>query len=221
MVRGKSINSGPSQNNTPRVGVAEMQEIKLWDDFRSGDKGAYAAIYVKFFPVLYTYGCRICKDPDLVQDCIQDLFLDLSRRHSSLSATTSVKYYLYRCIRRKISLKLSRLNCSRTERLDDLDYNEHGSIFILPVEFQQIEMEQAAERRLEILRALQLLTNNQRKAVKLRFYENMSYKEISAVMSVHINTVYNLISLGTASLRSFLKRSVLLMFALLRLFVDV
>lgn len=218
MARSKGIYSGPLQNNTPQGAVAGMDEIKLWNDFRNGDKSAYAAMYVKFFPVLYAYGCRICKDHDLVQDCIQDLFLDLCRLRTNLSATNSIRYYLYRCIRRKISLKLSMLSSIRTERFDDHYPSEYEDIAILPLEFQQIEMEQAAERRLEILKALQCLTTNQRQAVKLRFYENMSCKEISAVMSVHIHTVYNLISLATTSLRNILRRSVLLALAFLELF---
>lgn len=218
MARSKSIYSGPLQKDTPPGAVAGMDEIKLWNDFRNGDKSAFAALYVKFFPVLYAYGCRICKDHDLVQDCIQDLFLDLCRQRTNLSATNSIRYYLYRCIRRKISVKASMLNSRRTERFDDHHYSEFEDIVILPLEFQQIEMEMATEQRLEILRALQCLTTNQRQAVKLRFYENISCKEISAVMSVHIHTVYNLLSLATTSLRNILRRSVLLALAFHELF---
>lgn len=191
----------------------------IWDNLRSGDQSACAYIYIKFFPVLYAYGCRMCGDKALVQDCIQDLFLDLSKSRNNLSETSNVRYYLYRCMRRKISLKLSRLHRYRLEPLASYESNEYAGGVILPLEFEQIELESSEEKQREILRALKFLTRQQRKVIRLRFYEDMSYKEISAAMSIHINTVYNLISMATASLRSILKRSALLFLMLVKFFV--
>jgi RNA polymerase sigma factor (sigma-70 family) len=189
---------------------ANKQEFELWNAFRNGDKSAFAYIYIRFFPVLYRYGCRLCKDKQLVQDCIQDLFIELSKSPEKLSQTTSIRYYLYRCMRRKISLKMSALY---QHRLEPLDGNEHEGFReggILPIEFQDIEIESAGEQRLEILRALQFLTKKQRKVIQLRFFEDMSCREISAALSININTVYNLISLATNSLKRIIGRLPLL-----------
>ena len=209
-----SIRPRPSKTDGPKL--ESDQEAELWNDFRNGDKSAYAYIYVRFFPILYNYGCRICKDKGLVQDCIQDLFVELSNPQSKLSATTSIRFYLYRCIRRKISLRVSKLQRHRTEPLDSRVEEACQDAAFLPVEFQQIELESATEKRLEILKALQFLTKKQRKVIQLRFYEGMSYKDISAKMSVNINTVYNLLSIATASLRSIMKRFPLLLFILVK-----
>lgn len=199
-----SIRPRPSKTDGPEL--ENDQEARLWNDFRNGDKNAYAYIYVRFFPILYNYGCRLCKDKGLVQDCIQDLFLELSNPESNISATSSIRFYLYRCIRRKISLKVSRRHRHRTESLDTHTEEAAEAAAILPIEFQQIELEAAAETKREILKALQFLTKKQRKVIQLRFYEDLSCKEISAKMSLNINTVYNLISMATASLRSVIKR---------------
>ena len=209
-----SITRRASKTDGPEL--ESDQEARLWNDFRNGDKSAYAYIYVRFFPILYNYGCRICKDKGMVQDCIQDLFVELSNPQSNLSATTSIRFYLYRCIRRKISLRVSKLHRHRTEPLDSCVGETYEGAAILPIEFQQIELESAAEKRLEILKALQFLTKKQRRVIQLRFYEDMSYKEISAKMSVNINTVYNLLSMATASLRSVIKRFPLLLLMLVK-----
>lgn len=184
-----------------------MDECQLWNDFRQGSKSAFAAIYTRYFPVLAAYGRRICKDEDLVHDCIQDLFTELLR--SNVSATTSVRYYLYRCIRRKIAVKMNASKRGGLESLDDFVNAALPEAIILPIEFQQIEFERAAERKEEILRALQLLTRKQRKVMQLRFYEEMSYKQIASVMSVHIDTVYNIASKATSALRGLINRSAL------------
>lgn len=193
-------------------------EVELWNDFRNGDKGAFAYIYVRFFPVLYRYGCRICNDRDLVQDCIQDLFLELSKAPENLSATTSIRYYLYRCIRRKIAVKASAMHRHRFESLEDNDCGEFHEGVTLPFEFRHIEMESAVERRTEILKALQFLTKKQRKVIQLRFFENMSHKEISTAMSINISTVYNLISLATSALKGIIRRTPMVALILLRFF---
>lgn len=210
-----SIRRRPSKSDSQEL--QRDQEAQLWDDFRNGDKSAFAYIYVRFFPILYNYGCRICKDKGLVQDCIQDLFLELSNLQNKLSATTSIRFYLYRCIRRKISLRVSRLHLHRTEPLDSRVNEAYDDSAILPIEFQQIELESGEERRREILQALDFLTTKQRKVIQLRFYEDMSYKDISARMSVNINTVYNLVSMATALLRSVVKRFPLLLLMLVKL----
>jgi RNA polymerase sigma factor (sigma-70 family) len=217
MANNSSISSGLARSNKTVLRFADSHESKLWNDFRNGDKSAFAVIYTKFFPVLYRYGLRVCKDNGLVQDCIQDLFIDLSRLHHSLSGTTSVRYYLYRCMRRKIAVKLSRLKRYDLEPFEDHEQAEFTSAVILPIEFQQIEFEHAEEKKHEILKALQLLTKKQRKVIQLRFYEDMSYKEIASIMSVHIDTVYNLVSQATCSLRNTIKRSLLLMLILMGL----
>lgn len=186
--------------------MAEATEAQLWNDFRKGDRSAFAFIYVKFFPILFSYGHRMCKDGDLVQDCIQDLFVELSTASGRLSETTSIRYYLYRCIRRKIADRLLKIRHQEIQPLDVYDHAAQGNDLILPIEFQQIELETASEKRLEILNALQFLTKKQRKVIQLRFYEDMSCKEISTRMSVNINTVYNLISLATSALRGMVKR---------------
>lgn len=203
-----SIRQRPSESDGGKL--ESGQETRLWDDFRNGDKSAYAFIYVRFFPILYNYGCRICRDKGLVQDCIQDLFVELSNPSSKLSSTTSIRFYLYRCIRRKIALRLSNVHMHRMEPLESHGGEALEDSAVLPIEFQQMELESTAERRLEILRALQFLTTKQRKVIQLRFYEDMSYEEISAKMCVSIKTAYNLVSMATTSLKSVIKRFPLL-----------
>ena len=66
----------------------------LWSLYLKGDKEALEQIYRRYYPLLLNYGCRLSANQDLVQDCIQNLFIKLMSKSRNLSATPSVKGYL-------------------------------------------------------------------------------------------------------------------------------
>src|SRR5690606_10416824 len=65
-------------------------------------------IYVKYFPVLIRYGHQFSKDHELVKDVIQDLFIYLKVKRKQLGSTSSIKFYLYKAYRRRISRYLKK-----------------------------------------------------------------------------------------------------------------
>lgn len=82
--------------------LSDDSDSELWQKFREGSEDAYASIYEKFSPVLFSYGYRLSQDEDLVKDCIQDLFVNLWLSRRKLGATDSIKFYLFRSLRREI-----------------------------------------------------------------------------------------------------------------------
>ena len=62
----------------------------IWEQFKKGDKKAYAHIYYQYFDHLYDYGCRLSAHTELVEDCIQELFIRLWKRKEQLHEVESV-----------------------------------------------------------------------------------------------------------------------------------
>ncbi|HYH55355.1 MAG TPA: sigma factor, partial [Anseongella sp.] len=87
---------------------AGLSEGELWDLFRKGEKEAFDLIYHNYVHLLYNYGIRISSDTVLVEDGIQDLFVEIWQKRATLGATGSIKYYLFKSLRRKISRKVLR-----------------------------------------------------------------------------------------------------------------
>ena len=85
----------------------EHVDAVVWNAFKSGDRKALDYIFNKYVKLLYAYGGKITKDQDLVEDCIQDLFVELWQRRHSLSEVTHIKYYLLKSLRRRVARKLS------------------------------------------------------------------------------------------------------------------
>jgi RNA polymerase sigma factor (sigma-70 family) len=61
-------------------------------------------------------------------------------------------------------------------------------------EDQMIEDQIQLEQNHLVNKALHVLTKRQQEAIYLKFYCNLSYKEVAATMSIGVDSIYNLIS---------------------------
>jgi RNA polymerase sigma factor (sigma-70 family) len=181
-----------------------LSEAALWEEFRRGDKASFACLYTTYYPVLFRYAKTMCQDKNLIQDCIQELFAELIKSKSSLSPTTSVKFYLYRSFKRKLIKKIAKE--SRTEALTEKIFDYQDEPIFMSEEFRLIEAETIEEKKGELLRALNSLTKKQKKAVQLKFYENLSYLEIASGMSISVDSVYNLLSKAMRRMRQHIRK---------------
>lgn len=176
----------------------DLSESRLWVDFLEGDARAFENIYTAYFNKLYNYGVHLCKDQSLVEDCIQELFLDLWNRRDNLSLAKSVKYYLFKSLRRRIVRSLGQRK--QIYLHDELQGSSDFSI-ISPYEAQRIR-EEEHQRSLTLLsRASKSLSAKQREAIFLKFHSNLSYKEIADVMKLTLPDAYKTISRAVEKLR--------------------
>lgn len=176
----------------------ENEDFLLWQCFKSGDKEAFSRIYTKYVGILYNYGYHILPDTYLVQDAIQDLFADLWRTRKNLSNTTSIKYYLFRSLRRKIH------RLSDGESLfDSLGETDHdtGIPFVLSDETLRIERETVDEQIQALQKALLKLPARQFEAIRLRFFDGFELDEVANIMQMNEQSARNLIQRSILKLR--------------------
>lgn len=147
---------------------------------------------------LYNYGLKVAADPELVEDCIQDLFIYIWDSKEKLGATDNIKFYLFTALKRRILVKkeekhkkdnLLQAAHSRGEQADSSLESRHSSF----------QTEEDPGARLE--QALQSLTMRQREAISLRFYDKMSYADIASMMSLTVPSTYSLIARAMEVLR--------------------
>lgn len=175
-------------------------DIELWRAFKKGDDAAFALMYRLHIKALYHYGQKITSDTQLVEDSIQDLFADLWNSRENLSDTDSIKYYLFRVLRRKISRNLAYPNSVEQleEQLENIalgsDYYENELI--------NLEGRNARIRHLE--HALMQLPARQREVVNLRYFHGFDHAGISGIMGITHQSVHNLLQKSMKSLREIL-----------------
>jgi RNA polymerase sigma factor (sigma-70 family) len=172
-------------------------ECAIWRDFRNGDPSALASIFKEHYDSLYYYGLKLVADEDLVMDCVQNLFLKLWTKRETLGAITYVKPYLLKALRRHIGDDLAAQH-KRKQREEQLEYDfdvtfSHEDFLIAT----QISKEQGEA----LSRCLNNLSQRQREALFLKFYEGLDYEKISGVMALNIQSVRNLIYQSLKSLK--------------------
>jgi len=169
-------------------------EAAVWEAFKQGSKGALDEMYQSTVRALYAYGCKLTTDTALVEDCIQDMFVEIWEKRKSLGTTTSYKFYLIKTLRRKIVHTLSR------------DKNYDLADLIIPIqeehyEFQLILDQAIDQKKVLIKEAVDRLSARQKEAIYLRFYDELSFEEVAQVMNIDVKSVYKMVYKALDALR--------------------
>jgi RNA polymerase sigma factor (sigma-70 family) len=177
------------------------EESVVWNALREGNRKALDYIYEKYARLLYGYGGKITRDFGVVEDCIQDLFVELWRKHDVLSQTDSIKPYLLKSLRRKI---IRRINAEHRLNMDVLQ-DDYAATVESPIEARIIEEQFSIEQQEQLWLAISHLSERQREAVYLKFYEKMNYQELSEILEISLTSTYKLIGKAVDALRKSLR----------------
>ncbi len=169
-----------------------IDSITYWKSFLQGDKAAFEEIYNRYYERLYQYGKHLTPNENIVRDGIQTLFVDLWQRKEHLSITPNVQGYLFKALRRVIIRQLQ----------DQRKVAIHSPLVSPSPEEEIIQEETNDLNHRQVHQALAELTQHQREVVHLRFFANFSNQQIAHTLNISVNTVYNIISLSLAKLRT-------------------
>jgi RNA polymerase sigma factor (sigma-70 family) len=175
-------------------------EVAHWDCMRRGDKASFVWIYDHYFKLLYNYGKKIGIENQSLEDAIHDLFVDLWRFRENLSPTTSVRFYLYRSLRRRVSR-----NAASEHYFTSLEQILESSYpGTTPSSEQQIiEGEIHNQRLYQLRKLLNDLSPRQYEALVLRFYDELSFEEIGSILNVNEQSARNLVQRGIIQLKQY------------------
>jgi RNA polymerase sigma factor (sigma-70 family) len=172
------------------------EDILLWESFRNGDRDAFATLFQRHYDGLCRYGAKFIDNPGQLEDSIQELFVELWQSKSRVSVT-SVRAYLLKSLKYKL-LKTYR------QRRRLLPIGDGHSVFEWSHEDKLIAVERDAENSKKVLNALDRLSNRQKEIVYLKYFQNLSYEEISEVMNINYQVARNLLYQAIKSLRTLL-----------------
>lgn len=176
-----------------------MNDVDLWRSFRNGDDHAFSMLYQTYIEVLYKYGHKLTTDSELVEDAIQDMFIELWNSRQRLSDTDSIKFYLFRVLRRKITqnpLVRKTTDCG----IEAMEQN----FFSGSAETQLIATESEGTRKKMLGRALLKLPPRQQEVVNLRFFNEFNHQQIADIMNISIQSVHNTLQKSMKGLREIL-----------------
>ncbi|PSL04306.1 RNA polymerase sigma factor [Cecembia rubra] len=175
---------------------------EIWKAFDKGDEFAFNYIYRIYVVKMFQYGCQFAKDHSLIQDCIQNIFIDLRRKRGGLSTVVSIKAYLFKILYREI---IRKQNKNKIVGQQSFEISEEGFSIEYSHETKLINDESMERKRELVMMALEKLSQRQRQAILLMYEEGMSYKEISVAMEFsEVKSARKVIYRALASLKDLL-----------------
>lgn len=179
-----------------------QSDHELWLELRQGNKQALRSIFLRYYNSLFRYGLAISSKKTLTEDCLQELFFYLWENHKNLSDVKKIKGYLWIAFRRRLMVKLKLKG-----RDADLfipyksDMKKENSI-----EKDIIQQEQKKDNHQSLRRVFDCLTQKEREALFLKYYEGMSYPEIEQILDVSYQTARNYVYRAISRLRKALEK---------------
>ena len=174
-----------------------------WCKFRNGDQDAFARIFEKYNPILYYHGLKFFYDSEVVEDCIQDLFLGLWRNRKNLSEVDSVKYYLVVCLRR--ILLRNKVIAKRQLMIKEILLADMGPAIVSFSDGNSSEEEFNTHRTNTLNKAVNNLPPRQKQALVLKYFQQKSYVEITSIMSINYQTARKFVYKALQNLRKNIK----------------
>jgi len=169
---------------------------------RRGESAGLDGLFRAHYDSLCRVSIRIVKDPVVAEDIVQEVFLHLWQRRSTLPIMDSVGAYLRRSARNRS------LNFLRDQkRIPSGD----GELPPLPTPANEASASlELAELQAKVDRAINALPERCRLVYVLSRFEGMSQKEISAELDISVKTVENQMGRAYRFLRNYLSAVLLI-----------
>ncbi len=173
--------------------MTKLDWTVVWKEFRAGDMNAFQKIYNGFLENLYAYGSKLTSNIAVVEDSIQELFLELYTHRKNLSGTDNLEYYLLKALRRIIFHRLKKE--SRFQSLTDSDLE----VFNIDFEIEKNNPHDILQEKIDLIKkSLASLTPRNREILYLKFYRGLSYHQIGEMLEIQPDSakkqVYRVIS---------------------------
>jgi len=186
-------------------------DIKLWEDFKKGEKYALSHIYYQYANLLYRYGRKITSDEELIKDTIQDLFFDLIRMRSKLGDTDQIYFYLIKAMRRRL---LQNINLAGKNQKQDKETQTHPLNIVYSFEDEWILKEERTEKEEVVRKGLAKLSPKQREILYYRFTCDFEYDKICEIMPMKYDSARKMVFRALKTLREHLGETTLALFVL-------
>ncbi|GGZ13398.1 hypothetical protein GCM10007049_01500 [Echinicola pacifica] len=163
----------------PNVEKSQVSDLELWRAFKEGSNSAFIKIYETYFEALFRFGSRITPHEELIKDAIHDVFFDLRKNSKSIGETKHIKFYLFKCLKRKIVKELNNWTVRQEELTEHTPFE-----IIFSHEHFLINSQLDSERSAKVKEAIMQLSSRKREAIYYLYFENLSYDEVSEMMGL-------------------------------------
>jgi RNA polymerase sigma-70 factor (ECF subfamily) len=156
---------------------------------KQGDKSALYALYDKYSAALYGVVLRMCRDKELSEDLLQEIFLTIWKKIDQYDASKGKFYtWAYRIARNKT------LNALR--KADTLIQNEDMSVY------KDIKEEELPQEYDALNGVINKLEDHHQKVIELVYFKGYTHREAHKLMGVPLGTFKSYVRQALVQLRT-------------------
>lgn len=151
-----------------------MNDDELVELIKQGDENAAEELINRYYPAILRYCKRHCGGMEKAEDLTQETFLKLFKSLPEYSGKKKFRAYLYTIANHLCIDESRKVECYSLEDEEQIIY-------------QRDEMRQIEDKE-EVDYLLNVLSQEQKEAVILRFEEQLEFREIAKVMGCNLRT---------------------------------
>ena len=189
----------PFPPNNPYIDTLLLKAL------RQDDEAALNHLFSTHYNRLYRTGLKYGATNEVVEEAIQAVFIDVWQYRKTLGEILSFEAYLKGSLRKRITKMAANGIKMPTSDLSNPKYTEGvENDLLLSVEAYEdvlILQETNEQKRTELKAALEQLTPRQKELIVLRYFEEMSYADITEKTQLQTDSIYKTIHEALKRLR--------------------
>lgn len=182
----------------------EFTDEELIAKFQGGDVGAFNQIVHRYKDRLLNFIYRFLNDIDKAEDLVQDTFLKLFTHKHSYKEIAKFSTWLYTIAGNLAKTELRKIKRRKTFSVSALSYDDREFV-ITSADAGPDEDIDSRNLERNIQSALNELPSDFRTVIILRDIQELSYEEISKIVTVPLGTVKSRINRGRLKLQQLLR----------------
>lgn len=179
-----------------------QKDVQLILDVQSGSEEAFEKLYVKYEKTVYFIAYELCRNEADARDVVQETFVQIHKSIASLQDPSFFKSWLYRIVSNKCK-NLFRAN--KTVNFDE-ENSYYGNQLLEKRAYMMPDKDARYKSDQELLHFfVQQLPIAQREVFILRFFQDMSMKEMAETLQVAEGTIKTRLLYGKSAVREMIQ----------------
>ncbi|MDQ1148075.1 RNA polymerase sigma-70 factor (family 1) [Sphingobacterium zeae] len=173
-------------------------ENKLLISLSHGDEQAFFALYDQYSHALFSTIFRMVKDRQVSEEIVQDVFLKVWQKRSTIDPTRSFKSWIFTIAKNDV-ISWYRKLAKEAEMQENL-YQHFEQLYLME---KEVDIEEKQSALLE--KALNTLSERRREIFVLCKIEQKSYEEVAKQLHISVSTVSNAMVKSNQHIRQFVQ----------------
>lgn len=163
--------------------------------------GFYEKLYRDYYEMLVRFAEGILFDEEEAQDMVQEVFLDLWNKDKNILIDSSIKTYLYSCLKHKTFNRIKKL------KIIDRHQDQVKEAILYAMDYSSLPEYELKEK---IQSVFEEFSPQMRKVVELHSFSGLKYKEIAEELDISVNSVKTHMKRAYKRLRDELSKEMLI-----------